>query len=270
MTAARGCREAGSIAVNPMPVNATLADGYERADIDGEVDSPETGAGGQTLEPGPKTGNWHMVLVCDHHTVDGVDAGSFALGWVGVMVKPPAWDTSGIERQFFLTALSVSDEVLLQRIADASKGHVGKASGAVIEWLPPIAKQEFHFAFADESHGRYQAWAAVRSVGNPGIPPTRFWINAPAVGATAHSQVDGHADGYRPFSFDFETSPDAAFEKFVERDTTDFFAHQNPDGTPVQGHQGPNGGAIVWDGFSRAFTWGQAPSHVVLRDTYVH
>ena len=275
----KGCREGGGVSLynmqdgDPGPVEP-----FRMADAQDEVGHPLVGSYGMPIPPGGATwGIWHVSVVCDSYSYRGEERGALEWGWVGVKIHPPAWDDSGIERQFFVADLSFMDEDILGELRSASV-HASATWAAKVEWVAPDV---LHTVLDDEEHGVFETHAKMKPYRAYEPGPTRFWMlvaegghehggEGPADPSSSSQAADrdgaGEKTTYRAVSFDLATS---GGEEHLVADVTGLLSHTRTEAHgPVPGAAG-NLAAVLYTGFDRTIALGPSPD-LVLNETWTH
>lgn len=262
----KGCIEGGGVSTYPTDDGATgpvepfkLAD--TRDDIGGDVTIGSSGV----IPPGSATwGIWHISLECDSYTYQGEERGAIEWGWVGVKIHPPEWDTSGIERQFFVADLSFPDEDILKELQGKAV-HASTTWGAKIEWLAPGV---MHTVLDDEEHGVFETHSKMKDYRALETQPIRFWMLVATDGSHEHGGGSdaSAATTYKAISFDLV---DNGGEKHLVSDTTGFLTHTRTDAHGAVPGAGGTLQAVLYTGFDRTIAFGPSPD-LVFEKTWTH
>lgn len=269
--AVSGCREGGGVSLynmeegDPGPVEP-----FQLANVQDDVGNPMIASYGTPIPPGGDTwGIWHVSVVCDAYTYDGVESGPLEWGWVGVKILPPPWDDSGIERQFFVADLSFKDEALVSDLRALSV-HASNTFGVKVEWLPGDV---LHTVLDDEDHGVFETHARMKDYRALDARVTRFWMLV-ADGA-GHSHADAarsadagaaEADAWRAVSFDVV---DGAGDRHWVVDGTGVLSHTRTDAHGAVPGAAGNLAGVLYSGFDRSVTLGPSPD-LVFTKTWTH
>jgi len=260
----QGCREGGGVSLYNMQEGETgPVVPFRKTSISDDTGNPSVASYGQPIPPGGATwGIWHISFVCEEHIVNGVAKGPLSGGWVGVRILPPAWDASGIQRQYFVADLSFSDWDLVEAF-NAEGVHASRLLDSRIDWVAPDV---VHTIFDDEEHGLFETHARMKDYKAMETGPMRFWMLITMDGSHVHD-VSGKGT-FRPISFDLTNSGDGARHMVV--DGTGWLSHTRTDEHgEVPGAAG-NVGGLLWTGFDRSLVAGPGPHDVVLNQTWVH
>lgn len=271
--AMNGCREGGGVSLynmkegTPGPVEPFIL-----ADVQDDVGHPLIASYGEPIPPGGATnGIWHASVVCDSYSYQGEERGSLQWGWVGMKIQPPAWDTSGIERQFFIADLSFMDEEIVGSIRDTASVHASVTWGSRIEWLAPSV---MHTVLDDEEHGVFETHARMKAYRAFEPQPTRFWMLAAQGGDHGH-EAEAYAEAevgseaavtYRAVSFDLVTS---GGEDHMVADVTGILSHTRTDAHGAVPGAAGNLAAVLYTGFERTIVLGPSPD-IVFNATWTH
>lgn len=270
------CHEGGGVSLYPMQDGQSgPTKDFKVADVQDDVGDPVVGSYGIPIAPGEKTsGIWHVSVVCDSYAADGVSqSGPLDWGWVGMKIQPPAWDTSGIQRQFFVADLSLKDKGLVKDLRDERGIHASLSQDVKVEWVAP---QVFHQLLDDQDHGVFESRAAMKDYRpfQPGT--TRFWMLIP-IGMKGmdmdHGEMeDAPGTQYRAVAFDLV---DSGSGTQMVAQATGFLTHTRTNEHAIVAGQ-PNGAAgnlaeVLYDGFDRALTLSAAsPDGMVFNETWKH
>lgn len=260
-----GCREGGGVSLYNMEDGAPgPVDPFTRADVQDDVGHPMIASYGEPIPPGgATTGIWHISGVCDSYAYNGEERGALEWGWVGVRIYPPPWDTSGIERQFFIADLSFMDEEIVQALRDATDIHASVTWGSKVEWLAPNV---LHTVLDDEEHGVFETHAKMKAYRAYEPEPIRFWMLA-AEGGHEHGADGGAAEAtWRAVSFDLATT---GGEEHLVADVTGVLSHTRTDAHGAVPGAAGNLAAVLYTGFERTITIGPSPD-LVFMETWTH
>ncbi|MGQ0536492.1 MAG: hypothetical protein ACT4PT_10515 [Methanobacteriota archaeon] len=211
-----GCVEAGDVSTYQIgggPIERLLDASFQLPDPWILADTREEIGGGPPIDgfgqpvTGPLTGFWHMAIVCDSLDVGGLP---FVMSWGGVLVEPPPWDDSDIERQFLLAHLSLGDPEIVAAARAAGLASTGNALAGFIEHL---SGDMLHSFVEDDVFGAFEIRSQMRELTPSRIgETTRLWLPQAMDDAGAVHEHD--ADAHRPFAIDFnplDIGPDAVF-----------------------------------------------------------
>lgn len=258
------CREGGGVSLyNMEDGDPGPTEPFRMASISDDTGNPTVASYGQPIPPGGATwGIWHITTICESYAVDGVaQDGPLRWGWVGIRVYAPPWDTSGIERQYFVADLSFGDDELVKR-SQAGGVHASRLLDAKIDWVAPMT---LHTVLDDEDHGVFETHAKMKDHRDLTIEPIRFWMLIPVDGG-GHAHGDAPAGGYRPISFDLVQSGSG---KHLVVDGTGWLSHTRTDAHGAVPGAAGNVGGMLWTGFDRVLTPGPAPN-ITLAQTWTH
>lgn len=261
----KGCREGGGVSLynmddgDPGPVEP-----FRLANVQDDVGNPMVASYGEPIPPGGATwGIWHISLVCDSYSYQGEERGELAWGWVGVKIHPPAWDTSGIERQFFVADLSFPDPDILGELQDHAV-HASETWNAKVEWLAPDV---LHTVLDDEVHGVFETHSKMKEYRAFEPEPVRFWMLVSADGSHEHGDLStAIAEGYRAISFDLATS---GGDSHMVADITGVLSHTRTDAHGAVPGAAGNLAAVLYTGFDRTLSMGESPE-MVFTKTWTH
>lgn len=246
---------------------------FEFADNSDEIGSPLINSY-MVPRTGPTYGIWHVAVVCKSYNFDGSEKASFKYGWVAMKVKPPKWDTSGIQRQFLVADLSFTDPAIVQGFVKTTEGlHVSNMLAGQVDWLAPGV---VYVKLDDENHGVFETWSKMKAYREPEMGVTRYWMLKAAMAGHGHEAADASSctaeaeecpTKYVPIPIDLYDSGKA---KHLVSDGQAFLTHTRTDAHgPVPG-TGGNLAAVYYGGFSRTMVLGEAPAGVLLEETWTH
>jgi hypothetical protein len=273
------CHEGGGVSLyNMQDGQSGPTKDFKVADVQDDVGDPVVGSYGVPIPPGGKTtGIWHVSVVCDSYALNGVEqSGPLDWGWVGMKIQPPAWDHSGIQRQFFVADLSLKDKGLVQDLRDERGIHASLSQDVKVEWIAP---QVFHQLLDDQDHGVFESRAAMKDYRafKPGT--TRFWMLIPIgmkgmdMGHDESGEMeDAPGTQYRAVAFDLV---DSGSGTQMVAQATGLLTHTRTNEHAIVAGQ-PNGAAgnlaeVLYDGFDRALTLSaSSPDGMVFNETWKH
>lgn len=267
----KNCREGGGVSMYNYQEPAYLIDPYfEYEDILGDNGNPMIMSYGRPntnpVDGAKANGIWHMTVVCDEYSYMGEKAdGPLKMGWVGQRVKAPAWDTSGIERQYFIADFDFSDERMVDDIIGLTGLHASYMIDGFLEWPAPNL---LHQMLEDSAHGKFETRELMKDFGKAEArgDVIRFWFAVEANAAHGHDEGEmggepglpaegAHEDTplYRPMAIDMYDTyhPD---NKAMVIDNVRLLLHVFGPEETLQGnagHQGIFGGATYYEGFDR-------------------
>lgn len=261
LASATGCREGGPVSMYDQATSpGYMPEPWTVEDINDDTGPPPVNSYGRPNTGGATTGIWHFAMLCDSAVVNGETVSPFFMGYVGVKIQAPPWDTSGIERQYFIADLSFSDQWLLDQVMTIG-AHTNLATEAQITWLNE-ERDLIYTQLYDEGHGEFEMYAFLRSHDFPlDSGPMRFWALVPI-------EKDGKTL-YRPVSVDFETTVSDDLAYWVSNQGQRSLVHWD-EATGAPDHYGYGGGAVVIENFERSVRLGPQPEGILLEQTWTH
>lgn len=192
------CTMASFVAAYPMGStgSAKLAEVWELADIREEIGNPTRDA---TANPvlGPLMGNWHMGVRCATAATTAGDAEEFVFGFVGDMVKAPAWDAGGADLHFLLSGLSFANGTIGDAMRNSSTADVTHTARVDIDWSIPkeLPRSFVEVQFLDAEKGLYESASTMSLYRELQARTIRLWWQVPADGTSGHGAHHHDAGG---------------------------------------------------------------------------
>lgn len=273
----KGCSEAGGVSLYNLQDGSTPPPGQSWSRVQGPTkDFNRTSIQDDTGNPAVAsywrpimskkgtTGIWHTSLVCKSHVFNGKHMGAYEGGWVGVRVEPPAWDTSGIKRQYFVADLSFNQGDIVSLIHEATGLHASRNLDSKVDFPAPNV---LHTLLDDEDHGVFQTDGKMKDwTPKDSMDKMRFWmlINP---GGHGHAGSEGTQPKCEciPIAFDL----DSTSGKYLVFDGTGYLSHSRTDAHGNEPVAHGNVGGMAFLGFDRTMTVGTIPD-VVLTETWLH
>lgn len=259
---AGGCRQNGALSIYPL-TGGEKAGPYEMGDIREAIgfqpgDIPS--ARGMAAYSGPVWGNWHMTMGCDTHTYMGEERGELFMGFVGMYVKAPAWDTSGAKHQWVVDGISFSDPDWGTSLSKITGSRIGVMERSILEWIVP--DQVVYMEYDEGHHGWFEIRSQMREYAPKESENYRFWIQVPYDDSGQPTTFE-KATKFRPLGLDLF---DTATGDGQKMGGLAYLLHYHPDGELA--HNGDEKG-LLETGFDRAFKAGDHPE-IYFEDVWQH
>ena len=264
--AGTSCVEGGGHSVHPASLNP-LPEPWLPADVLGDV-GPQV-VYSEMPDPfypvpteGQTMGNYHATMWCEGWTLDGAPRDDLFIGFVGMKVEPPPFDSGPTATHHYLvTVVATNDDEVLARL-QAAGIEAMKATAS----REPLAQGALRIQMMTEKNGDYDSLFKPRPFGEMTATRVRLWwqqgYDGHGGGEGAH---DAHGEGYRPLALDLVAT---GGEHFVA-EGQGYFAHSgNEHHAPLPGAYG-QAAALYYEGFDRTLEWGPRPD-VRLTTAYVH
>lgn len=274
------CEEGGFVALYPLGPGDRRAGVWELADIRDEVGKPVRDGLGQPLL-GPAMGNWHQGYRCARVESDAGAAQQYIFGWIGNMVKAPAWDPGGADVHVLLAGLGFGNGTIAESLRGTTSAAISHAyEPTQVTWYVPRSapRSAVHAIYSDVEKGIYTSYSAMSKYRDFPERTIRLWWQVPADGSQAHaghdhlsaeSQQQPEPTAWHPVYWDIHTSGGEQYTT-PPIDSPEVACHM---GTP---DHGPQGGACqptlttVYEHKSLEFRSGHVFEDVVLTEIWKH
>jgi hypothetical protein len=249
-------------------------------DIRNEVGKPMRNGYGAPLTD-IATGNWHQGYRCTSAASADGSQKEYIFGWIGNMIKPPAWDEGGADVHFLLAGLGFGNGSIAEGLRATTNAGISHAYDPTkVTWYTPkeLPRSAAHAIYSDAEKGIYLSHSTLSKYRDVQPRTIRLWWQVPADGSQAHAaheHLSGEAGSeapvtaWHPIYWDIKSTGGPQWTT-PQIDSPEVACH-----TGTNDH-GPQGGACqptlttVYHHKSLEFTSGKVYEDVTLTKIWLH